>query len=244
MNCPQCGMQVTAAGVPGKRIGKIMIAMIFAGIGIVGVCGFVVPSLIGGIQPTRQKRTIGDMKTLVTAIESYHSDKGYFPPGSDINGLCQALSPDYLVTCSRTDDWYSDSTRNRREFAYASWGGSPAGCPGKSVSPGKPASAASTRREVTQGEAPAGQPACGPAHYGLASAGKDGKYAMENFSGYGIRETDRYEDDIVLMDGEFIRAPQGKQNMAKSGDQYDHPTVAAPDEFNSLKHGRVSGRAE
>lgn len=243
MNCPKCGMQVTAAEVPGKRIGKIMIAMIFAGTGIVGVCGFVVlPSMIGRIQPAKQKRTIADMKTISSALESYHRKYGRFPAASSMDELCNVLTPDYFVTCIRKDGWYSSV--NPREFAYASWGGSPQGCPVASSSSGQLPTAVSAGVESKPAGESAGRPVCGPAHYGLASAGKDGKFAVENFSGYGSRDTDRYEDDSVLMDGEFIRAPLGKQSMAKSGDQYDHPPFAAPEEFNPLKRGRAGGRAE
>lgn len=235
MNCPNCGTQVTATDTPGKSTGKVMIALIFAGIGIVGLCGFlVIPNLIGSIQPGKQKRTIGDMKTIATVLETYYSDKGHFPAAASLDDLCNALTPDYLEICIRKDGWYS--SMDHREFAYAGWGGSPAGCPIVSSSHGQLPSSASAGREGQPAKRPAGKPGCGPAHYGLASAGKDGKFAVENFSGYGMRDTDRYEDDIVLMDGQFIRFPVGKQKMSRSGDQYAHQPIAAPDDFIPLSH--------
>ncbi len=230
MNCPQCGTQVTAAETSRKRIGKIMIALIFTGVGIVGVCGFIVfPKLIGGIQRPRQKRTIGDMKTIATALESYYSGNGHYPAASNIDEMCKAIIPDYLVTCIHKDGWHS--SMDHREFAYASWGGSPAVCPVGSSSSGNLPSAASAGLDRKPAGEPTEKPVCGPAHYGLASAGKDGKFAVEKFFGYGLRDTDRFEEDIVLMDGQFIRAPVGKQSMSRSGDQYDHPPAAAPEDF-------------
>jgi type II secretory pathway pseudopilin PulG len=237
MDCPKCGAQVIVAEVPGKRIGKIMIALIFTGIGLVGVCGYVViPSLIGGIQPGKQKRTVGDMKTIATALESYYSANGHYPAASNIDELCGAIVPSYLVNCIHKDGWHSAQAPS--EIAYASWGGSAAGCPIASSSNGQLPSAASSGMESKPVATPSGMPVCGPAHYGLASAGKDGNFAVENFSGYGPRDTDRYEDDIVLMDGQFIRAPVGRQSMSRSGDQYDHPPAAAPEEFIPPSHPR------
>lgn len=45
--------------------------------------------------------------------------------------------------------------------------------------------------------------------YGLASAGKDGKFEKESPGDYTPAETDRFDCDIVYANGQFVQLPRG-----------------------------------
>jgi general secretion pathway protein G len=87
-------------------------------IAIIGILAAIaVPNLLAAVQRGKQKRTLGDMRALATAIEAYHVDHGMFPtaacaPGSFVSPGTQlsassftALSPTYIAQVPSRDGW-------------------------------------------------------------------------------------------------------------------------------------------
>jgi general secretion pathway protein G len=87
-------------------------------IAIIGILAAIaVPNLLSAVQRGKQKRTLGDMRALATAIEAYHVDAGMFPtaacaPGQYVTigtALSDAsftrLSPTYITQVPARDGW-------------------------------------------------------------------------------------------------------------------------------------------
>jgi type II secretory pathway pseudopilin PulG len=225
MNCPKCGASLVAgsgfcsgcgqavavagAGAPAKKsklvVGIIIAAVVcFMAIPVIGIIAAIaIPNLLSAIQRGKQKRTMGDMKTLASAIESYNTDENHYPVAENMDELCKLLTPDYMMNCIRKDGWWTP--QQPREFAYLAWEGTPEGCPKGAPAPD------STAPEPGSPEDP-----CGPHHYVIASAGKDGKFDHQDLRDYERRDTGSFNDDIVIRDGEFIQSPSGPQRNTPS----------------------------
>lgn len=222
--CSACGTPLPAGAVApeaGEKKTKgtmwLLIGVGCFGAFVVGggiIAAIAIPNFIMAVQRGKQRRTMGDMKTIASALEAYQSDNGHYPPGVGMEAACAALVPDYLDSCIERDGWAT--TEQPREIAYAAWGGMPEGC--------------STPESVPENP----MAACGPTHYGLASAGKDGKFAVIGFHEYGEAETTSFEADIVLVDGQFIQQPAGAQRNIPSGDPYDDPPGPAPESLEEM----------
>jgi general secretion pathway protein G len=87
-------------------------------IGIIGILvAIAIPSLQSAIHRGRQKRTMADMRSLATALESYAVDRNTYPAGSCAGGLftsyglamnstsLSAISPTYIANVPRIDGW-------------------------------------------------------------------------------------------------------------------------------------------
>ena len=231
MNCPQCqtplaegaqfcsacGMQSgpgAASGAPAKKSSMASCAIIAAVVAVVGVFGIgivaaiAIPNLLSAVQRGKQKRTMGDMKTLSSAIESYNADTGHYPAGHSMDDLCKALTPDYLATCIRNDGW--STPEHPQEFHYLAWEGDPKGCPAGGSAPIEPPPAITDKGDAPPAETPP-ESACGPVHFMIASAGKDGRFEQEDLREYPKRDTRSFNNDIVIRDAVFIQQPVGKQ---------------------------------
>ena len=232
MNCPQCqtplaegaqfcsacGMQSgpgAASGAPAKKSSMASCAIIAAVVAVVGVfvigiiAAIAIPNLLSAVHRGKQKRTMGDMKTLSVAIETYNTDNNHYPVGHSIDEVCKALTPDYLATCFRKDNW--STTERPQEFRYLAWEGDPKGCPAAGSAPAGPPPAVTDKGDAPPAETPPASE-CGPQHYVIASAGKDGRFEHEDLREYGQRETGSFNNDIVIGDGQFIQMPSGKQS--------------------------------
>jgi hypothetical protein len=132
----------------------------------------------------QRERTRGDMKTIAVKLEEHKQRTGHYPYATDIDGLMREL-PDFFSPRTRIiKDGWGNSIRYSADVGY------PSLCkPEASIQP--------------QG--------CGPIHYTLVSAGKDGKFAHDNLSEYAFGETHEYDCDIVMQDGAWLRQPVGKQ---------------------------------
>lgn len=85
-----------------KGFTLIELLIVVAIIGI--VAAIAIPNLLTALQKGRQKATIGDMKTLGTAIGSYETAFGMFPDAGDMAGL-NYLEPHFLKHVVDTDGW-------------------------------------------------------------------------------------------------------------------------------------------
>ena len=85
----------------------IELLIVVAIIGI--IAAIAIPNLLNAIQRGKQKRTMGDMRTIATAVESYAIDFNEYPPG-DIDAIATNLVPDYVQRLPSSDGWNTDFT--------------------------------------------------------------------------------------------------------------------------------------
>src|SRR5271169_404353 len=101
---------------------------------VVAIIGIII-----AIQRAKQKRSMGDMKSLATAIEAYATDQNFYPaaagftlpsglslPTATIGTVAGSLSPTYMRIVPLVDGWssyftYGTSTA-RGDFALRSAG--------------------------------------------------------------------------------------------------------------------------
>jgi type II secretion system protein G len=91
-----------------KRQGFTLIELLIV-IAIIGiVAAIAIPNLLTALQKGKQKATMGDMKSIGMAIESYMTDL-YMAPGAgaiaDVNGLTAFLAPFYIKVIPKQDGW-------------------------------------------------------------------------------------------------------------------------------------------
>lgn len=91
-----------------KRKGFTLIELLIV-IAIIGiVAAIAIPNLLTALQKGKQKSTMGDMKTIGNAIESYLTD-WYMAPGAgnetDTAGLENYLEPFYIKVLPPQDGW-------------------------------------------------------------------------------------------------------------------------------------------
>ncbi len=72
------------------------------------IAAIAIPNLMTALQKGRQKRTMGDMKTIANGLESYDVDIAQYPDVSDMAGLRQYLSPFYIQSFPSRDGWNSE----------------------------------------------------------------------------------------------------------------------------------------
>jgi type II secretion system protein G len=85
-----------------KGFTLIELLIVIAIIGI--VAAIAIPNLLTALQKGKQKATMGDMKSMGTAIESYVTDN-YFAPQTDISGLRAVLVPFHTRVLITQDAW-------------------------------------------------------------------------------------------------------------------------------------------
>lgn len=122
-----------------KRRGFTLIELLIV-VAIIGIIATIaIVNMINAIQRAKQKRSMGDMKSLATAIEAYATDQNVYPaaagftmpsglslPTSTLGTVSASLSPTYLRLVPLVDGWssyftYGTST-SRSDFALRSAG--------------------------------------------------------------------------------------------------------------------------
>ena len=104
-----------------KGFTLIELLIVVAIIGI--IVAIAIPNLLNAIQRAKQKRTMGDMRTIGTAVEAYAVDTNRYPaaagysiptsltmPTTTINvgnNLQKAMSPTYIKLIPMKDGWDS-----------------------------------------------------------------------------------------------------------------------------------------
>jgi prepilin-type N-terminal cleavage/methylation domain-containing protein len=87
----------------------IELLIVIAIIGI--VAAIAIPNLLTAMQKGKQKSTMGEMRSIGVAIESYMTDM-YMAPGAggigDVNGLNQYLVPFHTKVLTPIDGWGGD----------------------------------------------------------------------------------------------------------------------------------------
>jgi len=87
-----------------KGFTLIELLIVVAIIGI--IAAIAIPNLLNAINRGRQKRTMADMRTIMTAIGAYAVDNMFYVAGQNsLDNLEAYLSPQYIKTFPRKDGW-------------------------------------------------------------------------------------------------------------------------------------------
>ncbi len=119
-----------------KGFTLIELLIVVAIIGI--IAAIAIPNLLNAIDRGKQKRTMADMRSIATAIESYSVDNNFYPTAANIAALATAIQPVYIRMLPQADGWnaplsYEPSSAAGGGYTIRSMGkgalveGSPAG---------------------------------------------------------------------------------------------------------------------
>ena len=108
-----------------KGFTLIELLIVVAIIGI--IAAIAIPNLLNAIDRGKQKRTMADMRSLGTSIESYAVDNNFYPKGMSsiaAAALSTHVSPIYIKTVPTTDGWNNvwdcDSTATGSQYTITS----------------------------------------------------------------------------------------------------------------------------
>jgi general secretion pathway protein G len=109
-----------------KGFTLIELLIVVAIIGI--IAAIAIPNLLNAIDRGKQKRTMADMRSIGTAIESYAVDNNFYPKGMANAGsvtISGFVSPIYMKTVPTADGWLNawdcDSTANGTNYTITSY---------------------------------------------------------------------------------------------------------------------------
>ncbi len=104
-----------------KGFTLIELLIVVAIIGI--IAAIAIPNLLNAINRGRQKRTMADIRSLATAIESYAVDWNFYPTGNSVADLEPYLTPTYIRKLPRNDGWNNALivTSNKVEYTVQSY---------------------------------------------------------------------------------------------------------------------------
>ncbi len=119
-----------------KGFTLIELLIVVAIIGI--IAAIAIPNLLNAIDRGKQKRTMADIRSIGTAVESYAVDNNHYPVATSITALEGVIEPVYIKTLPTTDGWnnamvYQPGATSGRGYTVKSPGkdgateGSPAG---------------------------------------------------------------------------------------------------------------------
>ena len=86
-----------------KGFTLIELLIVVAIIGI--IAAIAIPNLLNAIDRGKQKRTMADVRSIGTAIESYAVDTNLYPTSANIGALAGVIAPIYIRTLPTTDGW-------------------------------------------------------------------------------------------------------------------------------------------
>jgi len=105
-----------------KGFTLIELLIVVAIIGIIAVIA--VPSLLSAIQRSKQKRTMADMRSIGTALETYQIDYNKYPQTGNANLLY--LQPTYMRRVPTLDGWGNPlhyvATSSQQDYSLGSGG--------------------------------------------------------------------------------------------------------------------------
>lgn len=99
----------------------IELLIVVAIIGI--IAAIAIPNLLNAINRGKQKRTMADMRSIATAIESYSVDNVAYPAASSLATLAASIEPVYMTNLPATDGWGRAYTIDSTAVQYTVWSG-------------------------------------------------------------------------------------------------------------------------
>ena len=120
--CPRCGNPTNGsqrvAGTDGSKAPAIIIGVIVGGLVLVAIVGILaaiaIPNFLTAMQRAKQKRSLADMRTVATALESYAVEEAAYPDATSMDDLSPLLVPKYVEQVPAVDGWGT-------ELRYACW---------------------------------------------------------------------------------------------------------------------------
>lgn len=94
-----------------RQEGFTLIELLIAVLIISIIAAIAIPSFMSALQRSRQRRSMKDMRTLSTAVETYKIDFSRPPQDTNISNLVNTLQPIYVQVFPKLDGW-------QREFIY------------------------------------------------------------------------------------------------------------------------------
>lgn len=91
-------------GPPGYSLIEVMITVLVVSI----ISAIAIPNFFGALHRSRQRRTMADIRSLATAVESYQLDFSQAPQSADVVDLVAALQPFYMRVLPQKDAWGND----------------------------------------------------------------------------------------------------------------------------------------
>jgi len=86
-----------------KGFTLIELLIVVAIIGI--IAAIAIPNLLNAIDRGKQKRTMADIRSIGTAVESYAVDNNVYPQATTASGLAALVAPVYIKTMPTLDGW-------------------------------------------------------------------------------------------------------------------------------------------
>jgi len=91
-----------------KQKGFTLIELLIV-VAIIGIIAAIaIPNLLNAIDRGKQKRTMADLRSLGTAIETYAVDNNDYPNVSTMTALASQIEPTYIRTAPGVDGWTND----------------------------------------------------------------------------------------------------------------------------------------
>ena len=86
-----------------KGFTLIELLIVVAIIGI--IAAIAIPNLLNAIDRGKQKRTMADIRSVGTAVESYAVDNNFYPKVNSYANLTPLIQPTYIKTAPSADGW-------------------------------------------------------------------------------------------------------------------------------------------
>ena len=88
-----------------KERGFTLIELLIV-VAIIGIIAAIaIPNLLNAIDRGKQKRTMADLRSIGTAVESYSIDNNQYPIAADIATLAGLVEPVYIRNTPQVDGW-------------------------------------------------------------------------------------------------------------------------------------------
>jgi type II secretion system protein G len=86
-----------------KGFTLIELLIVVAIIGI--IAAIAIPNLLNAIDRGKQKRTMADLRSIGTAVESYAVDNNVYPVAATVAALDTSVAPIYIKVMPNNDGW-------------------------------------------------------------------------------------------------------------------------------------------
>ena len=112
--CAACGSPTNGAPRPvlargGTNVAAIAIGVVFVGLFAVAILGILaaiaIPNFLTAKQRAKQTRTVIDLRTVATAVESYAAEHQRYPKARSMEELRALVEPKHVETLPLTDGW-------------------------------------------------------------------------------------------------------------------------------------------